>query len=167
MATCLRDDLRSAGPRFSIEFTSPPADVRVATSVPPSDEPLESAGPGSGGFIEDWDRPDLLPEAVKRMLGSMHGALGEPADTAIALRVDGFANTWLVFWSGVDHLDQVAGFVDQVQDTVAETLTEMWPLCPKHDDHMLDPRPVGGHVEWQCPETGASIARFGQLASVL
>jgi hypothetical protein len=172
-ATCLRDDLRTAGPRFSIEFTPVPPDVRVITSVPPSDAPPAAADPGSGGFIErgglfveDWDRLDSLPEAVKRLMGSMHAALGEPADTAIALRVDGFENMSLVFWSGLDHLEHLAELVDQVQDVVMETTHERWPKCPAHD-HELLPRLRGEWVEWQCPDTGEAIARFGELTGRL
>lgn len=173
VATCLRDDLRSAGQRFSIEFTSVPPDVRVITSVPPSNDPPEPTGPGSGGFIEggglfieDWDRLDSLPEGVKRLMGSMHAALGEPADTAIALRVDGSTHMSLVFWSGLDHVEQVADLLDQVQDVVMEATHERWPKCPAHD-HELLPRQGDGWVEWECPDTGEAIARFGRLTTDL
>ena len=172
VATCLRDDLRSAGPRFSLEFTPPSSIAQTIISVPPSDASLADAGPGSGGFIEsgglfleDWDL-DKLPEDVKRLMGSMHAALGEPADTAIALRVDGFENLSLEFWSGLDHLEHLAGLVDQVQDVVMETTHERWPKCPDHD-HELLARPRGEWVEWECPDTGEAIARFGGLADRL
>ena len=72
----------------------------------------------------------------------------------------------LDFWD--DHrqgTEGLADLLDQIQDEVAKTLTEMWPLCPLHD-HMLSPTAVGDHVEWQCSRTGAAIARFGELAQV-
>jgi hypothetical protein len=95
-------------------------------------------------------------------MGHMHAALGEPADTAIALQVDGTAVMWLEFWSGLDHLEQLADMVDQVQDVVMETIHERWPMCPHHD-HELVPRPGDEWVEWECPETHGAIARFGGL----
>jgi hypothetical protein len=167
VATCLADDLRSAGPRFSIEFTPVSPSAEAITSVPPSDTPPEATDPGSGGFIEieDWDS-DRLPEAVKRLMGSMHAALGEPADTAIALHVDGFAVVSLEFWSGLDHLEHLADLLDQVQDVVMETMHERWPKCPAHD-HELLARPRGEWVEWECPDTGDAIARFGELTARL
>ena len=135
-------------------------------SIPPSDAPLEASIPGSGGlFIEDWTE-DRLPDEVQRLMGSMHAALGEPADTAIALRVDGREDMTLVFWSGQDHLDQLEGLLDQVQDAVMESTHERWPMCSAHD-HELLPRQNGDWVEWECPDTGEAAARFGQLAARL
>jgi hypothetical protein len=161
VATCLTDDLGSAGPRFSIEFTPPSPSAQTITSVPPSDAPPEFAGSGSGGFIEGGNL-DQPPEAVKRMMGFMHAAMGEPADTAIVLQVDGVAVMWLEFWSGLDHLEQLAHLMDQVQDVVMETSHEQWPKCPAHE-HELLPRPGDKWVEWVCPDTGEAIAQFGQL----
>jgi hypothetical protein len=165
VATCLADDLRDAGPRFSIEFTSVSPSARMITSIPPSDEPLPASVPGTGGFIEDWTKDDL-PDEVKRLMGYMHGALGEPADTAIALKVDGFETMSLEFWSGLDHLEHLAGLLDQAQDVVMESTHERWPMCPAHD-HELVPRRGGDWVEWECPDTGEAIARFGELAARL
>jgi hypothetical protein len=165
VATCLVDDLRSAEPRFSVEFTPLSASAQAIPSVPPCDAPPPSGGPGSGGFIEDWDL-DALPEEVKRLMGYMHAALGEPAGTAIALKVDGVAHIWLEFWSGLDHVEHLADLVDQVQDVVMESTHERWPKCPAHD-HELVARPGKESVEWQCPDTGKAIARFGQLTARL
>jgi hypothetical protein len=173
VATCLTDDLRHAGPRFSIEFTAMSPGTRLITSVPPSEAPIDATVPGCGGFIEtpgllveDWEDADALPEPVRRMMGSMHAELGEPAETAIALKVDGDVVTWLEFWSGLDHVKGLADMLDQVQDVVMEATHEQWPMCPGHD-HELSLRPRGGRVEWVCLDTGAAVARFGELTERL
>jgi hypothetical protein len=168
VASCLTDDLRHAGPRFTTEFTPVSPGARMITSVPPSEAPLEAGVPGSGGFFEAWegDVPDALPEHVKRLMGSLHAELGEPAETAIALKVDGDAVMSLEFWSGLDHVEDLANMLDQVQDVVMESTHERWPMCPGHD-HELSARPGGGWVQWQCPDTGEAIARFGELAGSL
>jgi hypothetical protein len=173
VAMCLRADLRTAGPRFSIEFAPLSPHVRRITSVPPSDE-VDIAVPGCGGFIEgggllfeDWDAPEgveQLPDHVKQLMGSMHVALGEPADTSIVLKVDGAAAMWLVFWSAQDHAEQLADLLYQAQDVVMETTTEMWPPCPSHD-HFLRPERAREWVTWTCPENDESVARFGELGS--
>jgi hypothetical protein len=174
VATCLRADLRTAGPRFSIEFAPVPQHVTAITSIPPRDDPPPASVPGSGGFIEhvdlvveDWDDVakgvDRFPAHVKQLIGSMHAALGEPADTSIVLKVDEAEDMWLVFWSRRDHAEQLADLVDQVQDVVMETTTEMWPRCPFHD-HLLRPDPDRDWVAWTCPQ-GDRIARFGELGS--
>ena len=71
----------------------------------------------------------------------------------------------LEFWSRGDHLDQLEGDLDQVQDVVMESKAELWPRCPLHDhrDDPLLPRAAKDWIEWQCPETGEAIARFGEL----
>jgi len=165
VAHCLEHDLRSAGSRFSPEFTPVPPEDRLIASAPPVDAPPDFAGPGSGGFIEGGDfDPDQLPELEQRMLGYMHAALGEPAPVAIALHVDGFETMSLVFWSGPDRLEQLADLLDQVQDVVMESTAELWPLCPLHDHQ--DPlllREAQDWIEWQCPETRQAIGRFGEL----
>jgi hypothetical protein len=99
------------------------------------------------------------PSPFARMITS---ALGEPADTAIELRLDGVAVMSLEFWSGVDHLEHLEGLMNQVQDVVMESTRERWPMCPDHD-HELVPRAGKEWIEWECPETGVAIARFGQL----
>ena len=106
------------------------------------------------------------PAALKRALGYMHGALGEPSDTAIALRVDGAVSMELEFWSGLDHLEHLEGLVDQVQGEVMEATHERWPMCPAHD-HELSVRVRDDWLTWQCPDTGEPIARFGELAAGL
>jgi hypothetical protein len=166
IATCLRDDLRTAGLQFSIEFTSPPAISQMITSVPPSDTPPDP--PGSGGLIiEDFDVTgrgvDGLPPPVRHHMGFMHAQLGELAETAIVVKVNGVADMWLEFWSEPDQLEQLASSIDQVQDTVMETTHERWPKCPHHE-HELRPEPAGDWVEWRCPGTDEAIARFGQLS---
>jgi hypothetical protein len=124
----LADDLRTAGPRFSL------------------------------AIVPTWPGAQQL----RRFALAKGLPLGEPDDLGISLRVDGDDDTQLVFWTGLDPVEQLADLLDQVQDVVAETLAEMWPLCPMHD-HMLSPTPSGDHVAWQCPETGESIGRFGEL----
>jgi hypothetical protein len=168
VAVCLTDDLCDAGPQFSIKVTPLSPSARAITSVPPNDTPPQSGSPGSGGFIEDWhvDGPDALPEEIKRLMGSLHAALGEPAETAIALNVDGDAVMWLEFWSGLDHVEQLADMLDQVQDVVMESTHERWPKCPAHD-HELSPRQRGDWVAWECPDTGEAIAQFGELEARL
>jgi hypothetical protein len=140
--------------------------------VPPSEEPPIAGGPGSGGFIESVDlgdvdlaqKVDRLPAEVKRHLSWMHAALGEPADTAILLSVDGRKTMWLEFWSKSDHLEQVADLLEHVQNAVMETTHERWPVCPAHA-HELLPRAHDEWIAWECPDTEEAIAPFGQLTS--
>jgi hypothetical protein len=165
VATCLRADLETAGPQFALEFTTLSPMARQIASTPPIEGPPDILGPGSGGFVEVEDMNDP-PPAFKRMLGYMHGALGEPSDTAIALRVDGSVSMALEFWSGLDHLEHLEGLVDQVQGEVMESTHERWPMCPAHD-HELSARVRDDWLTWQCPDTGEAIARLGELAGRL
>jgi hypothetical protein len=140
------------------------------TSVPPSEAPPELTDPGSGAFITEYfdvtgKGVDHLPEREKRFLGFMHATQGEPGETEILLKVNGVAAMWLDFWSKPDHLEQLAGHMDHLQDVIMETTHEQWPKCPRHK-HALLPRPGGDWVEWQCPDTDEAIARFGQLSGV-
>lgn len=174
VATCLRADLRTAGPRFSIEFAPLTPLTRMITSIPPRDDPPAFGMPVSGGlyeggglFFEDWDLTDdveRLPARVKQWMGSMHAAMGEPADTSIVLKVDEAETMWLEFWSDREHGEELADLINQVQDVVMETTTEMWPLCPDHGD-CLRPERDRDWVTWTCPKDGASIAQFGELGS--
>jgi hypothetical protein len=58
VATCLREDLRSAGPRFSIEFTSVSQSAQAITSV------MESTHERWPRWVE-WECPDT-GEAIAR-----------------------------------------------------------------------------------------------------
>ena len=144
----------------------------MVASVPPSEEPPEIDDSGSGGFIDyAWDeemdsaqKVDRLPAQVKRHLGWMHGMLGEPADTAILLSVDGHETMWLEFWSKPDHLEHLADLLEQAQDVVMETTHERWPVCPGHG-HELLPRPHDDWIAWECPDTEEAVARFGRLTA--
>jgi hypothetical protein len=139
IATSLADDLRTAGPRFSLEITPTPPEVRAFREV-------------VGELVKER-------KLAKELLEN----LGEPDEHAIALRVDGRDDMWLVFWSRTDPLEQLENLLDQAQDTVMETLHEMWPVCPVHGGHMLLPRATADSVEWQCEETDQRVARFGEL----
>jgi hypothetical protein len=141
IAARLEADLRTAGSRFTIEITpAPPASRRFREIV--------------GELAQEGKLPQELSDDM-----------GEPDDQAIALRVDGRDDMWLVFWSSPDPVEQLENLLDQVQDTVMETLQEMWPMCPVHGGHMLLPRATADAVEWQCEKTEESVARFGELGS--
>jgi hypothetical protein len=78
---------------------------------------------------------------------------------AIQLAVDGNPNLTLVFYRDKPLAEELADLLYQAQDVVAETTTEMWPLCPRHN-HFLRPEPGGHWVAWKCPETGQAIAQL-------
>jgi hypothetical protein len=139
IAASLAQDLRAAGPRFSLEITPTPPMVRELREV--------------AGAIPS--------ERVRELLEN----LGEPDEQAIALRVDGRDDMWLVFWPDLDPIEQLENLLDQVQDTVMETLHQIWPECPIHCGHILLPRATADAVEWQCEEAKQPVARFGQLRS--
>jgi hypothetical protein len=141
IAASLAQDLRAAGPQFTLEITPTPSVVR--------------------GFRE---RVGKLEEEGKLAKGLVEN-MGEPYELAIALRVDGRDDMWLVFWSGLDPVEQLENLLDQAQDTVMETLHEMWPECPIHGGHMLLPRATADSVVWQCEKTEQPVARFGELAN--
>jgi hypothetical protein len=140
IAASLAQDLRTAGPRFSLEVTPTPPVVR--------------------GFRERAGKLAAERKLARELVENM----GEPDELVIALRVDGRDDTWLVFWSGLDPVEQLENLLDQAQDTVMETLYEIWPECPLHGGHILVPRAAADSVVWQCEETKQPVARFGELA---
>ena len=112
-----------------------------------------------------------VPPGVRMLRRAVTGfgqSLPPAIDTAISVRIDESEAMTLVFHSGLDPIEQLADLLDQVQDVVMESRAELWPRCPLHDhqDPLL-PRPDQEWVEWECPETGEAIARFGELQARL
>jgi hypothetical protein len=85
-----------------------------------------------------------------------------PRETVLALEIDGVELMWIVLWLTEDPIDELVDAVDQVQDLIMESETEIWPECPFHR-HPLIPEADTDWVSWVCPETDERIARLGDL----
>lgn len=128
-----------------------------------------------------WWRPGgaLGPGHVRRLLATVlddvraTGAV-EPVLTETALQV------WLYAGGATVHGIAVRGDLDperalaavaaQVRDWEVEELDRrgrraVWPACPLHRDHGLEPDVVAGRASWVCPTGDAAAGRVGGLAT--
>lgn len=137
--------------------TSDEIDVFAACLV----RDLQTAGPRCSVIA-----PVPPDTAIFRRAAAAHGLdWPEEVDKAISLRVDGQEEMRLVFYRGQSHVQQLENLLDQVQTLVIETKRTLWPKCPAHN-HFLAPRESGDWIQWLCPDTGESIARFGALPPI-
>lgn len=77
----------------------------------------------------------------------------------LELLVDGEPDMW---FQPEQVREALGAVIEQIQEVVMETETELWPLCPGHR-HELHPEPMGDWFAWCCPTTQAVVAEFGAL----
>jgi hypothetical protein len=66
-------------------------------------------------------------------------------------------------------VEQLADLADQVQEWVIEELhaageSAVWPPCPRHPNHPLQPEVRDEMAVWICPRTSQAIGAIGTLA---
>jgi hypothetical protein len=131
--------------------------------------------------IAEWLRADLgtlgerwsaevvaeggLVGGMQRDAARLGLPLGEPLPQAVSIRVDDVEDLRVVFWSGLEFMEQVVNAMGQIQDFVAEVTTEEWPRCPRHR-HALLPRNEAGSIGWACPSASQVVVSLGELSQL-
>lgn len=53
--------------------------------------------------------------------------------------------------------------LNRILDFDFDDVTERWPICTRHQGHLMSPRLREGRVVWACTQTGEPLAEIGQL----
>jgi len=72
-----------------------------------------------------------------------------------------------VVWLAPDSPSGAVQLIQELLDSDAFDADDRFPVCPHHPIHLLEIRSLGQQLHWCCPEHNGSVARFGELSTVL